>query len=88
MRRCPKVRVQNQVRPGIQSTNYQWLVVNQNGANVQFKGIGTINGSGNYTFVIWATDGSPDTSEFRLPTVAGLPSTTTARGKRLEVGRS
>lgn len=41
------------------------LVVNQNGTNAQFKGIGTVNGvmdpNGNpYKFQIWAGDGSGD----------------------------
>ncbi len=43
-------------------TSYQWLVINRTSA--QFKGYGTINGEGNYGFMIWAGDGSPDT--FRL----------------------
>lgn len=38
-----------------QSTSYQWLVVA--GAKAQYKGSGTINGAGNYTFLITATDG-------------------------------
>ncbi|HSK66644.1 MAG TPA: hypothetical protein VK888_06930, partial [Anaerolineales bacterium] len=46
------------------STSYQWLVVNQGGTNAQFKGYGTINGAGNYGFMLWATDGSPD--KFRI----------------------
>ncbi|HEU0292705.1 MAG TPA: PKD domain-containing protein [Anaerolineales bacterium] len=46
------------------STNYEWLVVNQAGANAQFKGYGTINGTGNYGFMLWATDGAPD--KFRI----------------------
>jgi hypothetical protein len=50
------------------SSSYQWLVVNGNGQNAQFKGTGTINGAGNYGFMIWAWDGSknatPDT--FRI----------------------
>jgi hypothetical protein len=45
------------------STAYEWLVVNQNGANAQFKGSGLINGAldpnGNaYKFMLWASDGS------------------------------
>jgi hypothetical protein len=36
------------------STSYDWLVINQNGTNAQFKGTGTINGSGSYQFMIWA----------------------------------
>jgi hypothetical protein len=46
------------------STGYDWLVVNQGGTNAQFKGYGTINGTGNYGFMLWATDGSPD--KFRI----------------------
>lgn len=51
-------------------TSYEWLVVNQNGSNAQFKGSGVLNGVGNFGFMIWATDGgtaqntNPDT--FRI----------------------
>lgn len=38
------------------STSIQWLVVA--GARAQFKGTGTINGAGNYTFMLTAIDGS------------------------------
>jgi hypothetical protein len=48
------------------STSYQWLVVNQGGTNAQFKGSGTINGSGNYDFMLWANDGSPDTFRIKI----------------------
>ena len=53
------------------STTYQWLVVNQGGADAQFKGDGTINGAAapnghNYKFMIWAGDGSPDTFRGRF----------------------
>jgi uncharacterized cupredoxin-like copper-binding protein len=57
------------------SSSYQWLVVNQNGENAQFKGTGRINGQGNYDFMIWATDGGtgsgagPDT--FRIQIMDG-----------------
>ena len=37
------------------STVYQWLVVS--GAKAQYKGTGTVNGSGNYGFLLTATDG-------------------------------
>ena len=37
------------------STAYQWLVVA--GARAQFKGWGTINGDGNYAFILTAIDG-------------------------------
>jgi hypothetical protein len=52
------------------STTYQWLVVNANGQNAQFKGDGTINGAGNYGFMIWAYDGAktvnPDTFRIQI----------------------
>jgi hypothetical protein len=53
------------------SNDYDWLVVNQGGTNAQFKGEGAINGavapSGeNYQFMIWATDGSPDTFRIKI----------------------
>ena len=53
------------------SDTYDWLVVNQNGANAQFKGSGTVNGAldpnGNlYKFMLWAGDGSPDTFRIRI----------------------
>ena len=51
-----------------QSVSYQWLVVNQNYTNAQFKGYGTINGAGNYGFMLWATDGSPDTFRIKIGT--------------------
>ena len=37
------------------STNYQWLVVA--GAHAKYKGEGTINGEGEYGFMLTATDG-------------------------------
>ncbi|HEX6384299.1 MAG TPA: PKD domain-containing protein, partial [Anaerolineae bacterium] len=53
------------------SSTYEWLVVNQGGSNAQFKGQGTINGAndanGNpYNFMLWATDGAPDTFRIRI----------------------
>ena len=43
------------------SDNYEWLVVNMNGSNAQYKGSGTVNGnlspSGDaYKFMLWARD--------------------------------
>jgi hypothetical protein len=46
------------------SEQYQWLVVNQGGTNAQYRGSGTINGEGDYEFMLWAGDDNPDT--FRL----------------------
>lgn len=37
------------------SSNYEWLVVS--GARAQYKGSGTINGAGDYGFLLTATDG-------------------------------
>lgn len=48
------------------STSYQWLVVNQNGTDAQFKGTGTINGTGEYKFMLWAGDGAPDTFRIKI----------------------
>jgi len=45
------------------STSYQWLVVS--GARAQYKGEGTINGSGNYGFLLTAIDGALDRSDPR-----------------------
>jgi hypothetical protein len=44
------------------STNYEWLVVS--GSKGQYRGFGTINGSGYYRFVLTVDDGTPD--KFRL----------------------
>jgi len=38
-----------------QSTSYQWLAIA--GAKAQYKGTGTINGAGNYDFMLTAVDG-------------------------------
>ena len=46
------------------STAYEWLVVA--GSKAQFKGSGTINGAGNYTFQLFANDNSPGADEFRI----------------------
>lgn len=40
------------------STSYEWLVVS--GTKAQFKGEGTVNGSGTYRFLLTCIDGSPD----------------------------
>jgi len=37
------------------SASYEWLVVA--GAHAKYKGVGTINGAGNYGFMLTATDG-------------------------------
>ncbi|MFN2317005.1 MAG: hypothetical protein ABR551_08445 [Gemmatimonadales bacterium] len=50
------------------STSYEWLVVS--GARAQFKGAGTINGGGDYRFMLTAIDGQisggDGTDKFRI----------------------
>ncbi len=52
----------------ISGTSYEWLVVA--GARAQFKGTGTINGSGSYQFLLTGVDGQVgghgDTDAFRI----------------------
>ena len=47
------------------SSNYDWLVVTGSDY-ARFKGNGTINGSGEYKFVLWAGDSEPDTFRIRI----------------------
>jgi uncharacterized protein YkwD len=46
------------------SEQYDWLVVA--GSTAEFKGFGTINGSGAYKFMVWAKDSSPDTFRVKI----------------------
>ena len=50
------------------STDYEWLVVT--GAKAVLKGVGTINGAGNYGFMVSAIDGGlvskPNVDKFRM----------------------
>jgi hypothetical protein len=50
------------------STSYDWLVIS--GARSQYKGSGTINGGGDYGFLLTAIDGQTNggggTDKFRL----------------------
>jgi hypothetical protein len=54
------------------SEAYEWLVVNMNGTNAQYKGSGTINGNLGpageaYQFMLWARDfGKTGTDTFRI----------------------
>jgi hypothetical protein len=48
------------------SSSYDWLVVTGSDY-ARFKGMGTINGSGEYQFMLWAGDGGKDTDDtFRI----------------------
>jgi hypothetical protein len=46
------------------SQSYDWLVVNGNSGRAQYRGVGTVNGGGNYGFMLTAFDGSTD--RFRM----------------------
>jgi sugar lactone lactonase YvrE len=46
------------------STSHDWLVIN--GAKAQFKGSGTINGAGDYGFLVTVIDGTPDKVRIKI----------------------
>ncbi len=49
------------------STSYEWLVVTGTGSDyARFKGSGTINGTGDYKFMIWAGDKDADTFRIKI----------------------
>ncbi|MFC1871065.1 right-handed parallel beta-helix repeat-containing protein [Chloroflexota bacterium] len=48
------------------SNDYEWLVVNKNDSRAQFKGTGTINGEGEFKFMLWASDGEQDTFRIKI----------------------
>ena len=47
------------------SNSYDWLVVTGNNL-AKFKGVGTINGEGEYKFQIWAGDDDPGTFRIKI----------------------
>jgi hypothetical protein len=47
------------------SSSYDWLVVT-GGNYAKFKGLGTINGEGEYNFMIWAGDDTEDTFRIKI----------------------
>jgi PKD repeat protein len=47
------------------SDSYDWLVVTGSDY-AKFKGAGTINGEGDFKFMVWAGDGDPDTFRIRI----------------------
>ncbi len=53
--------------PKFKSTSFEWLVVAEDKA--QFKGVGTINGEGEYHFMITIVDGNPGTFRIQIWTV-------------------
>ena len=74
--KAPTGRTDFVVRAGnldFESTSYSWLIVNQAGANAQFRGEGLINGNSapgdaGYQFMIWAGEGTGSNGEdtFRI----------------------
>jgi PKD repeat protein len=46
------------------STSHEWLVIN--GAKAQFKGSGTVNGAGDYGFLVTVIDGTPDKIRIKI----------------------
>ncbi len=53
------------------SSSYDWLVVTGSDY-ARFKGVGTINGEGEYKFMIWAGDDDPDTFRIKIWTEDAL----------------
>jgi hypothetical protein len=49
----------------LHSSSYDWLVVTGSDY-ARYKGVGTINGEGEYKFMLWAGDGDPDTFRIRI----------------------
>ncbi len=47
------------------STSYEWLVVTGSDY-AKFKGSGTINGGGDFKFMVWAGDDAPDTFRIKI----------------------
>ncbi len=47
------------------SSSYDWLVVTGSGY-AKFKGVGSINGMGEYRFMVWAGDNNPDTFRIKI----------------------
>jgi hypothetical protein len=49
----------------LHSSSYEWLVV-PGSDDAIFKGMGTINGAGEYKFMLWAGDAKPDTFRIKI----------------------
>ena len=48
------------------SSSYEFLVITMDGTRMQYKGRGTINGGGDFGFMLWMVDGDPDTFGIRI----------------------
>lgn len=65
----PEGNTEFQFRTGnlnFHSDSYEWLVVNKESTRAQYKGVGTVNGTGQYKFMIWATDNGAFGDSFRI----------------------
>ncbi|MEJ2320725.1 MAG: PKD domain-containing protein [Gemmatimonadales bacterium] len=69
------------------SSSYDWLVVTGSD-HAKFKGSGTINGMGDYRFMLWAGDDAPDTFRIRIWTEdqAGIETDVYDNGFDQEIG--
>ena len=68
------------------SSSYDWLVVTGT-PTAMFKGTGTINGIGEYKFIIWAGDGEPDTFRIKIwEEVAGVETVIYDNGSAQAIG--
>ena len=57
----PKGQIEFQVSDlNFHSGDYDVLVVESDGTNAEFSGIGTLNGEEGYSFKVWISDGEPD----------------------------
>ncbi len=52
------------------SNDYEWLVVA--GSKAMYKGTGTVNGVGGYSFILTAIDGSPDRLRMKIRNSGGV----------------
>jgi hypothetical protein len=48
------------------SSRYNWLAITMDGTDSEFNGTGTVNGEGNYSFVVWSTNNTPDTFHIKI----------------------
>jgi hypothetical protein len=48
------------------STQYEWLVVQGNSSKASYKGTGTVNGAGQYGFLLTVYDGGNSNDKFRI----------------------
>lgn len=71
------------------STSCDWLFVDGSSTNAQFMGTGTINDTGAYKFMLWASDKRPDTFRIKIwsEDESGLETVVYDNGTDQEIGR-